>query len=357
VSNKSKHIAIVCNYNLKPERIGGMDRFFVAYDRALKGQGHTVHWYFSKYDPFPFFDDLDIRSAQGESVENVFLNTTTERYTTVITHFIALCTPFYKAIKTQHNARIIAVDHNPRPINGFPLKKRVKNRIKGLLYGKYIDLFVGVSQYSKRETIKDFGPFIKHKVIVAENGLLAELFIEKTSFKSNHKFIMTSHLRQDKGIQDVIHAVALIAKPLRDQLVIDVYGEGPYEENLKGLVSSLGLNEIFSFLGSVSNLNERYCQYDYLLHPTLGETFCYSVVEALFSKLPVLTTRNIGNVLGLVIEDQNGYLFNALNVSEIAVILSDLLLSKKVLNDCINPAHMKTYYSLSNMVERHLAII
>ncbi len=33
---KQKKIAIVCNYALNPNRIGGMDRFYVAFDKRAK---------------------------------------------------------------------------------------------------------------------------------------------------------------------------------------------------------------------------------------------------------------------------------------------------------------------------------
>ena len=37
-------IAIVCNYQLRSDRIGGMDRFFKAFDSKAKEAGYTVDW-------------------------------------------------------------------------------------------------------------------------------------------------------------------------------------------------------------------------------------------------------------------------------------------------------------------------
>ena len=81
--DKYKYIAIVCNYELRPDRIGGMDRFFVAYDslarRPVLVEGNAVEnkikWFFLNYEPFEFYKDLDISSANGENIEHFFLNT------------------------------------------------------------------------------------------------------------------------------------------------------------------------------------------------------------------------------------------------------------------------------------------
>ena len=71
---KNKNIAIVCNYELRPDRIGGMDRFFAAYDAFAKANNKAIRWYFSNYEPFEFYEDLDISSANGQNVEHFFLD-------------------------------------------------------------------------------------------------------------------------------------------------------------------------------------------------------------------------------------------------------------------------------------------
>ena len=40
--NNKKKIAIICNYALSPNRIGGMDRFWVAYDAKAKTLGTFI---------------------------------------------------------------------------------------------------------------------------------------------------------------------------------------------------------------------------------------------------------------------------------------------------------------------------
>ena len=136
-----KQIAVVCNYKLNPARIGGMDRFFVAFDQKCRKNSFSVKWFFSGGKVFDFYKDLDIEICPEVSVENCFLNFQQEnnfKFDFVVTHFVELCTQFFKEIRKFHKPFVISVDHNPRPINGFPLRSKSKtssreNCIRGIL--------------------------------------------------------------------------------------------------------------------------------------------------------------------------------------------------------------------------------
>ena len=351
-----KKIAILCNYELLPERVGGMDYFFWQFDKKCEANNIQVDWFFPKQSDHGEYATLTIFDSGNQSIENYFLNFCSinkTEYSRIITHFIELCTPFFKKIKQLSKAKIIAIDHNPRPLNGYSLKKKIEKRVKGVLFSKYIDVFVGVSDSTKKLMIMNFGSHIKKKVIVVLNGLDVLQFKPKSEFSFNNKFIVASHLRKEKGIQDLILAV----QDLRSfTFRIDIYGAGNFEYVLKKMVQDFKLCDFFNFKGSISNLNEMYCNYDYLIHPSHGETFCYSVVESLMSKLPVITTRNQGNVLGLVIENKNGFLFEEANVLELKEILQNILTHKLKIDDWPLNDTLENL-SLTKMVNQHFALL
>src|SRR5690606_2750505 len=113
----------------------------------------AVDWFFPNTASHGDYHLFNIIPSQSTSLEHHFINfikTQNVEYSHIITHFVELSTSFFKDIKTYQTSKVIAVDHNPRPLNGYPLKKRLKKRLKGLLYSKYIDLFVGVSNYASR---------------------------------------------------------------------------------------------------------------------------------------------------------------------------------------------------------------
>ena len=353
---KQKKIAILCNYELLPERIGGMDYFFWSFDKRCKEKGIHVDWFFPNQSCHGEYATLTVYSSGYESVENYFLTyckVNKTEYTHIITHFIELCTPFFKKIKFFSNAEIIVVDHNPRPLKGYSLKKRIEKRIKGILFSRYINLFVAVSDYTKKAIMADFGFFIKKKISVISNGLDVVKFNRKNNFTSNNYFIVASHLRREKGIQDLILAV----KDLKSfDFKIDIYGKGYFEGELKKMIHDFDLQKFFNFKGSISNLNEIYCNYDYLIHPSHGETFCYTVVEGLMSNLPVITTRNQGNVLGLVIENTNGFLFEEKNVVDLKGILENILTGKSQIGENPKNRNLESF-TLEKMVNNYLELI
>jgi len=353
-------IAIICNYELLPERIGGMDYFFLDFDQKCKQNGIEIDWFFPNNSNYENYNSLTIYNAEEDTLEKKFLSflkLNKPKYSHVFTHFIELCTPFFCEIKKYSKAKLIAVDHNPRPVNGYSLKKRMNKKLKGILFSRYIDDFVAVSDYSRKELLNDFGNQIKSKIKVIPNGLDFSKFIKKTNFSSHKKFITACHLRKEKGIQDLVIAVKEIQRIHHFDFTIDIYGDGYYKEELLKMINQFSLQTIFSFKGSVSNLNEIYWQYDYLIHPSHGETFCYTVLESLLCQLPVITTKNQGNVLGLIKENQNGFLFEVSKTDQLKEILLKILNQSSILeNTSVINDNLRTF-SLTNMVNNYFEII
>lgn len=354
--NLTKKIAVVCNYSLNANRIGGMDRFYVAYDQKAKELGYVVDWFFIAYEPFDFFKDLTIY-AGNSNVEQLFLDTVKnehKQYDILVTHFTALCTPFYKQVKKMGVDNIIAVDHNPRPLQGFPLKKRLKNKLKGLFYARYINQFIGVSSYTKQHILNDYGIFLDSKTSVIYNGIETSVFKKRTKI-NEHKFIVTSHLRASKGIQDLIVAVSQLEPSLQQLIKLDIYGEGPYESTLKQLTINLKLEEIIHFKGSSSQLNTLFCNYSYMIQPTYMECFSLSILESLASNVPVITTT-VGGNLEVVTDNINGFIFEPGDIEALTELLKNIVLKKlKITND--TSSLIESEFNLEKMVENHIQLL
>lgn len=355
---KQKKIAVVCNYQIKPDRIGGMDRFFVAFNSEAKTKGYTVNWFFANSEMFEFYQNLTIYSSSNESMESCFLNHLAKEkinYDVVITHFLELCTSFYKNVKKQlSNVHVIAVDHNPRPFEGYSMSEKIKNQIKGLLYSKHIDTFVGVSKYTKKHILIDYGAFLDNKTKVIYNGIDTNIFNKRDSVNQG-RFIVASHLRESKGIQDLIKAVSLLDKRFLKDLQIDIFGEGPLESFLKQQVKLEGLSNNIFFKGSSSQLNLLFSNYAYMIQPTYMECFSLSILESLASNVPVVTTE-VGGNLELVKDGYNGFVFHAGNVKELASIIKAILTKEKTINHNVSTIIEKEFY-LEKMVEEHLNIL
>jgi glycosyltransferase involved in cell wall biosynthesis len=355
-----KTIAVICDYKLLPERVGGMDYFFWMFDQKCKANGIGVHWFFPNQASHGQYDQLTIISSEYQNMELFFYNyctSHTTEYSHIITHFIELCLSVFKKIKKITSAKIIQVDHNPRPLNGYTRMKKLKRRTKGILYSGYIDLFVGVSEYCTSQLFSEYGNKIKDKTVVIFNGLEIDKFQKKKDFDFKGKFIVAAHLRKQKGVQDLILAVAELTKEDNFNFEIDIYGNGDYQEVLHEMVAQNELQNYFNFKGSIANLHSVYCQYDYLIHPSHGETFCYSVIESLLCNLPVITTKNHGNVLVMVIENENGFLFEREDIVGLKNILAEILTEKVHIGDASKSNKRLSQFSLEAMVANYYQLL
>jgi len=354
-----KHIAVICDYELLENRVGGMDYFFWKFNEKCEEKNIKIDWFFPNKATHGDYHKLNIFTKENRSIEASFINhikTNTTDYSYIVTHFLELCTSFYAEVKKQLNTHVIAVDHNPRPLKGYSLTKKIKKIIKGILYAKYINQFIGVSDHTSNEILKDFGFFLKSKTKTINNGLEFSTYQKKHTFLSTSKFITSSHLREEKGIQDLIKAITILPKSLSNKISLDIYGDGPYKENLIRMVASNNLEHIVNFKGSVMNLNKLYKNYDYLIHPSRGETFCYSVLEATVCNLPVITTKKNGNILGLIKEEKNGFIYNEEDEKMLSNILEHVLSGNKIISNVSNST-LVNKFSLDSMVNNHINLL
>jgi glycosyltransferase involved in cell wall biosynthesis len=356
---ESKKIAVLCNYKLLPERIGGMDYFFWEFDKKCKENGIQVDWFFPNQADHGEYVTLTVFESTYQSVENYFLSfcrANNTVYTHVITHFIELCTPFFYKIKRLSTAKIITIDHNPRPIDGYPLKRKIEKRLKGILFSRYIDLFVGVSNYTVNEIINDFGTHLVKKSKTIYNGIfLKDIQARKHRNIIKPTFLVASHLRESKGIQDLIVAVSCLPLEIKNEIKIDLYGDGPYKSNLVELIKLYDVENCFVFMGSSPNLKALFSNYDYMLQPTHMECFSLSVLESLAANVPVITT-NVGGNEEVVVDGENGYIFKAKDIYALKEILEKVYLGSSTIQSNTRLI-IENNFSLMKMVELHLALV
>jgi glycosyltransferase involved in cell wall biosynthesis len=354
-----RKIALLCNYELLPERVGGMDTFFWQFDRECKKNDIEVDWFFPNSATHGAYKSMKIKYDSEKSIESLFLENlsqTDNQYTHIITHFLELCTPFFYKVKQLSKAKIITVDHNPRPLEGYPLDKIIKKRIKGLLFSRYVDLFIGVSEYTVNELFKDFGKQIRSKTQVIYNGInTLEIVSRTTGSIVKPTFLVASHLRYSKGIQDLIQAVALLPASIKKEIKIDVFGDGPYKIQLLSLVKDLKLENCFDFKGSSAQLKSLYCSYDYMLQPTYMECFSLSILESLAANVPVITT-NIGGNEEVIKNNENGFIFEAKNIGQLADLLQEIYLGNKTIEGNTRKL-IEENFTIDKMVNEYLQIL
>jgi glycosyltransferase involved in cell wall biosynthesis len=100
---------------------------------------------------------------------------------------------------------------------------------------------------------------------------------------------------------------------------LDVAGEGPERGRLERLAKELGLQRSVRFLGQVDNdkMPLLYSAADIALNPSIVDNMPISILEALASGVPVVST-NAGGIPAMVTSEQDAILVSPRNPVEMA---------------------------------------
>jgi len=336
-----------------------MDQFYWKFDSEAKRLGHVVHWFFPNKSNHPSYNNLIVHSKH-DNPEITFLDYCKKseiKFDYVYTHFVECCSKFSKEVKNIFpQCHLISVDHNPRPIGGYPFVKKIKKKLKGKIYSRYTDLFIGVSSYTVNELVNDFGNQIKPKSKVIYNGIEADhILINRNRCTTSPRFMVSSHLRPSKGIMDLIIAVHMIASEKRNGLTIDIYGDGPQRAELESRIDELSLGDIFTFKGNSPNLSEIYKLYDYLIHPSYMECLSLSILESLAANVPVITTY-VGGSPEVVKDKVNGYLFNAGDINKLSNIIEGVYNGNMSIQASTDEI-IRSNFHLNRMVKEYIDLL
>lgn len=170
------------------------------------------------------------------------------------------------------------------------------------LYRKRALGIVTVSEFAK-QTLVDYGVPDK-KVTVVLSGIKDRAQAQRSlqslmpSWQGPQDAIIlgvASRLDAIKGLPFLLQALVLIRKRCRVHLVI--VGEGPEKQELEGKAVSLGLCDHVSFVGYQKNVAEWMDAFDVFCVPSLSETLCLSLIEALRAE-----TASVASTVGGIVE-------------------------------------------------------
>ncbi len=191
---------------------------------------------------------------------------------------------------------------------------------------------------------------------IIPNGVDINKFypIKKTK-KEKIRIICVSRLIERKGIDDLIRVVQLIMKDLNNFEVL-IAGEGKLGKKLKKLSSELGTTSKVKFLGFIRNedLPSLYQSSDIFVLPSKKEGMSNSMLEAMASGLPIITT-DVGGIEELIKE--NGIVIPQGRIDVLADALTELILNpEKRRRMGIESREISSKMSWGNVAKRYYKI-
>jgi len=202
-----------------------------------------------------------------------------------------------------------------------------------------------LDQFDIKKNIEVIPNFIDiNKYILQQDLCLHENPIQSKEFIISH----ISNFRAVKNIANVIKVFYNIQKQFEAKLLM--IGEGPDKPLAVNLCNDLGISHLVEFLGNTNQVEKNLCHSDLFLLPSSAESFGLAALEAMASKVAVVTS-NAGGLPEININGETGYVENFEDVDKMSKKAISILSNRKKLEKFKNNAFLKAKeYDIKNIV-------
>ena len=168
--------------------------------------------------------------------------------------------------------------------------------------------------------------------------------------KGRFKVLMAARLTKEKGFDELIMAAKEIISKYKDIIFI-ISGEGEYENNIRSLINSNGLQEYFLMLGFCRDMPKLLKSVSLLVLPSYFEGTPRIISEAMAAGLPIVAT-NVGGIPDQIDDLCNGILILPKNPNALAKAIIRIYKDKELYRKMsIGSTQKSQKYSLSIMLK------
>ena len=196
------------------------------------------------------------------------------------------------------------------------------------------DVVTCVSESLKQDTIDQFDIDIDIKVVPNFIDISKYKKQQKICFsenENNNEKITIAHVsnfRAVKNVNNVVLAFNKISKKIPSKLIM--IGEGPEKLKAEILCKSLSIDNDVSFLGNTNEVEKNLCHSDLFLLPSSTESFGLAALEAMASRVPVISS-NAGGLPEINKHGVTGYLTNCNDIDSMTKYAFSILKNNKTL--------------------------
>jgi UDP-glucose:(heptosyl)LPS alpha-1,3-glucosyltransferase len=201
----------------------------------------------------------------------------------------------------------------------FSLKQWVSGWVEDASYqAKRLRAIIAISDMVKQDMMRWY-QVPEERIHVVYNGVDIERFHPRNrqyreEVRRRHGFgddlviLFVSNNFQMKGLNFLIKALAKVKKGGPPPFKLLILGRDRQESHLR-LAREKGIFEEVIFAGSTDEPEKYYGASDLLVHPTFYDACSLTVLEALASGLPVITTHSNG-ASGIITQGQEGFVIS-----------------------------------------------
>ncbi|MDI7259837.1 MAG: glycosyltransferase family 4 protein [Thermodesulfobacteriota bacterium] len=317
-------------------RKGGAERYLVDLSTRMAEEGHEVHVYAEHWEEeaqgihlyrvktIPFPKSLRLWSFARKATEEIENGNydialgvgNTLKADILQPHGGVHWAWFWRSLRAYDNPILWVIKFFGRI---FSPKQWVSGGIENAPYkGKILPKIIAISEMVKRDMMQWY-KIPGEKITVVYNGVDVERFHPRNcqyreEIRKRHGLedaiviLFVSNNFRMKGLGFLIKALAHLKKeghPLCKLLILGRDRRDPYLRLAKGM----GIFEQIVFAGSTDEPEKYYGAADLLVHPSFYDACSLTVLEALASGLPVITTSSNG-ASGIITPGQEGFVLS-----------------------------------------------
>lgn len=205
-----------------------------------------------------------------------------------------------------------------------------------------VDKILCVSDFIRNEIIHRFLFKDERKLLTVHNSVNLTIRKREAPILSNGEIVFCGRLEEVKGVDLLIRAVGSLPQSYRERVRLTIVGTGSSEEQLKNLCEELHVREQTDFTGLIS----QYDVFGYyekamcVVLPSRKEAFSTAALEAMSIGCCVLAS-DVGGFTELICDGENGFLFEAENVQELARRIQYVFEHTEMINEVGRKAQLK----------------
>ena len=198
------------------------------------------------------------------------------------------------------------------------------------------DIVTCVSESLKKDTLDQFEIYkdidvVPNFIDISKYKKQQELcLLENPNLNEERIITHISNFRPVKNVKNVIQIFYNIQEKIPSKLMM--IGEGPDKEMAENLCQDLSIKNKVHFLGNTNQVEKNLCHSDLFLLPSTTESFGLAALEAMASKVPVVSS-NAGGLPEINIHGETGYLTDVHDIKSMSDYAISILENPKVLEE------------------------